>query len=242
MSGHNRWSKIKRGKAIVGAAKGRLFTKLIKELTVAARTGGGDPAGNHRLRAAIDTARAGNMPNDSITRAIKKGTGELDEGNALEEMLYEGYGPGGVALLIECVTDNKNRTAGDVRSTLAKLGGNLGESGSVAWMFEKRGVIHVPAGPTEDQVMEPALELGALDVKALGEDGFEVVTDPHEVHTVADGLAAKKLVVSDRKVAWIPKNTLQVDAERAEKVMNLIEALEENDDVQAVHGNYEFPA
>ncbi len=240
MSGHNRWSKIKRGKAIVGAAKGRLFTKLTKELTVAARTGGGETDGNHRLRAAISTARAGNMPNDSITRAIKKGTGELDDGNALEEMLYEGYGPGGVALLIECVTDNKNRTAGDVRSTLTKLGGHLGESGSVAWMFEKRGVIHVAAGPTEEQLLEPALELGALDVHALGADGFEVVTEPNAVHDVAAGLIARQVAVSDRKVAWLAKTTVHVEAARVDRVLNLVEALEENEDVQAVHGNYEF--
>src|SRR5512141_2945633 len=166
MSGHNRWTNIKRKVEAVGAAKGKLYTKLIKELTVAARMGGGDPAGNARLRAALDAAKDANMPSDNITRAIKKGTGEL-EGVNYEEAMYEGYGPGGVALIVECLTDNRNRTAGDVRSTFAKNGGNLAAEGAVSWMFDRRGVVEVKPGPTEDQVIEAALEAGADDVVNL---------------------------------------------------------------------------
>src|SRR5512133_3351158 len=163
MSGHNRWTKIKHKKEAHGAAKGKLFTKLIKEITVAARTGGGDPVGNARLRAAIELAKEANMPADNITRAVKKGTGEL-EGVAYEEAVYEGYGPGGVAMIVECLTDNRNRTAGDVRSSLAKGGGNLAAEGAVSWNFERRGGVEVKPGPTEDQVMEAAIEAGAEDV------------------------------------------------------------------------------
>src|ERR671929_726751 len=170
MSGHNRWTKIKHKKAGAGSAKGKLFTKLIKEITVAARMGGGDPAGNARLRAAIDAAREANMPSDNITRAIKKGTGEL-EGIHYEEVVYEGYGPGGVAMIVECLTDNRNRSAGDVRSTFAKGGGNLAAEGAVAWMFERRGVVEVKPGPTEDEVMEAAIEAGAEDVVNHGAEG-----------------------------------------------------------------------
>src|SRR6185436_19409935 len=183
MSGHNRWSKIKRHKASVGAAKGRLFTKIIKELTVAARFGGGDPDGNPRLRTALLAAREANMPADTITRAIKKGTGEL-EGVHYEEALYEGYGPGGVALIIECLTDNLNRTASDVRSTLSKHGGNLGAPGSVKFVFLKKGTITVKPGTTEETVMEKSLEAGAEDVIDHGEYGFEVRTEPAELHAV----------------------------------------------------------
>lgn len=240
MSGHNRWTKIKRQKAAMGNTKGKLFTKLIKELTVAARAGGGDPAGNHRLRTAMDAARAANMPTDLITRAVKKGTGEL-EGATLEEIVYEGYGPGGVAFVVACVTDNRNRTAGEVRSAFSKGGGNLGEVGSVSWMFEKRGVIEVGPGPAEDAVMEAALEAGAADVRALGEDGFEVLTEPHDLEPVAEALAAKSLGIGEKRVAWIPKNTVPVEGEKADAVLELVELLEDNDDVQSVHANFELP-
>ena len=172
MSGHNRWTKIKHKKEAQGAAKGKLFTKLIKEITVAARMGGGDPAGNARLRAAIDTAREANMPQDNITRAVKKGTGEL-EGVNYEEAKYEGYGSSGVALIVECLTDNKNRTAGDVRTCFSKGGGHLAAEGAVDWNFERLGVIEVKPGPSADQVEETAIEAGAEDVVSHGADGFD---------------------------------------------------------------------
>jgi YebC/PmpR family DNA-binding regulatory protein len=239
MSGHNRWSKIKRYKAVVGAAKGNLFSKLIKEITVAARSGGGDPAGNHRLRAAIGLARDANMPADTITRAIKKGTGEL-EGQAIEEVLYEGYGPGGVALIIECLTDNLNRTASDVRSILSKWGGNLGTPGSVKFVFTKMGTIVVKPGPTEDQVTEQAIEAGAEDVISHGADGFEVRTHPEDLHHVAIALEKAKLALGEQKWIYQPSTTVKVEGENASKVLRLLEALEENDDVQNVHANFEM--
>src|SRR5437773_4001197 len=176
MSGHNRWTKIKRKKEAMGATKGALFTKLIREVTVAARNGGGDPDHNARLRSAILAAREANMPNDTITRAVKKGTGEL-EGVSYEELIYEGYGPGGVAFVLEILTDNKNRTAGDVRSIFTKGGGSMATTGAVAFQFERKGVIPVKKGPSEEQVMDLALEAGAEDVLPDGEGGFEVRTD-----------------------------------------------------------------
>ena len=239
MSGHNRWSKIKRKKEAHGSAKGKLFTKLIKEITVAARMGGGDPAGNARLRAAIDAAKEANMPGENITRAVKKGTGEL-EGVSYEEVAYEGYGPGGVALLVECLTDNHNRTAGDVRTCLAKGGGHLAAGGAVAWMFEKRGTIEVRPGSSEDQVMEFAIEAGAEDVVAQGAQGFEVRTHPNDLHSVA-GHLEKKLRLGEKKIAYVPKITVRLeDAEKARSLLKLLEALEELDDVQSVHANFEM--
>ncbi len=239
MSGHNRWSKIKRYKEAQGAAKGKLFSKVIKEITVAARMGGGDPNGNARLRAAMDAAKEANMPSDNITRAIKKGTGEL-EGVNYEESLYEGYGPGGVALMVECLTDNKNRTAGDVRSSFTRGGGNLAAEGAVAWMFDKRGVIEVKPGPTEDQVMEAAIEAGAEDVVNQGAEGFEVRTQPNDLHPVA-GALEKRFQLGARRVAWLPKDPVTVqDADKARSILKLMDALEELDDVQNVHANFEI--
>ena len=239
MSGHNRWSKIKRYKEAQGAAKGKLFSKVIKEITVAARMGGGDPNGNARLRAAMDAAKEANMPSDNITRAIKKGTGEL-EGINYEESLYEGYGPGGVALMVECLTDNKNRTAGDVRSSFTRGGGNLAAEGAVAWMFDKRGVIEVKPGPTEDQVMEAAIEAGAEDVVNQGAEGFEVRTQPNDLHPVA-GALEKRFQLGARRVAWLPKDPVTVqDADKARSILKLMDALEELDDVQNVHANFEI--
>jgi YebC/PmpR family DNA-binding regulatory protein len=238
MSGHNRWTKIKRKKEAQGAAKGKLFTKLIKELTVAARQGGGDPNGNARLRSAITLAREANMPQDNITRAIKRGTGEL-EGVNYEESMYEGFAPGGVAILVECLTDNKIRTAGDVRHAFTKSGGRLGENGSVSYQFERRGVIQVKPGPTEDQVMEAALDAGALDVINLGEDGFEVRTEAADVHKIAEILEKKGWKIGEAKSAYLPKNTVKLDEETASKVFKQIESLEDLDDVQNVYANYE---
>jgi YebC/PmpR family DNA-binding regulatory protein len=239
MSGHNRWSKIKRGKAIVGAAKGRLFTKIIKEITVSARMGGGDPDGNARLRTAILLAREANMPADTITRAVKKGTGEL-EGAAYEEVVYEGYGPGGVAMLIECLTDNLNRTAGDVRATIAHLGGNLGTPGSVKFLFQKKGTIAVKPGPTEDAVMEKAIDAGAEDVVNLGEDGFEVLTDAGSLHAVGAALEKSGLSLGAQKWTYLPSTQVKVEGDAARKLLKLIEAVEENDDVQTIYANYEM--
>lgn len=240
MSGHNRWSKIKRQKEALGATKGRLFSKLTRELTTAARLGGGDPAGNARLRTALDLAKAANMPGDAITRAVKKGTGEL-EGVSYEEVTYEGYGPGGVALLIECLTDNRNRTAGDVRSTLDKNGGNLASAGAVAWNFEKRGLVEVKAGPAEDQVVEAAIEGGAEDVVNHGADGFEVRAQPADLHAVAQALEGRGLPVGERKVALVAKDTVRLtDPERARAVLKLVDLLDELDDVQQVHANFEL--
>jgi YebC/PmpR family DNA-binding regulatory protein len=237
MSGHNRWSKIKHKKEAVGAAKGRLFTKLIKEITVAARMGGGDVNGNARLRSAIVAAREFNMPADNITRALKKGTGEL-EGIHYEEALYEGYGPGGVAVMVQCLTDNKNRTAGEVRHLFARGGGNMGETNSVGWMFERRGTIEVKPGPTEDQVMEVALESGALDILSHP-DGFEVRTEPNDLHRVVQALEAKSIKLGEMKLAFLPKEPVRLDLGAAQKVLKLIELLEDNEDVQTVFGNFE---
>ena len=241
MSGHNRWSKIKRHKEAQGAAKGTLFSKLIKEITVAARLGGGDPAGNARLRSAIDAAREANMPNDNIVRAVKKGTGEL-EGISYEEIVYEGYGPGGVAMIVECLTDNRNRTAGDVRSSFARGGGNLAAEGAVAWNFERRGVVEVRPGPTEDAVVEAAIEAGAEDVVNLGAEGFEVRTHPNDLHGVAQALSgAKGLKLGGARVTYVPKETVRItDPERARAMLKLMNLLEDLDDVQHVHANFEM--
>lgn len=239
MSGHNRWSKLKRYKAVQGASKGKLYSKLIKELTVAARLGGGNPDGNARLRVAILAAREANMPNDNIQRAIKKGTGEL-EGESYEEIVYEGYGPGGVAVVVECLTDNRNRTASDMRNVFSKEGGNLGAEGSVSWMFHKKGVITVKPGPTEDQVMEKALEAGAEDVLDQGADGFEVRTTPADLHAVASSLEQAGLTLGEQKWTYIPQNTVRIEGDNAKKMLKLMELLEDNDDVQHVHANFEM--
>jgi YebC/PmpR family DNA-binding regulatory protein len=238
MSGHNRWTKIKHQKAAMGATKGKLFTKVIKEITVAARTGGGDPNGNARLRAAIAAAREGNMPADNITRAIKKGTGEL-EGVNYEEQTYEGYGPHGVAVIVSCLTDNKNRTAGEVRSLFTKAGGNMGETGSVGWMFERRGVIDVKPGPTEDEVMECALEAGALDMLPH-EGGFEIRTEPNDLHKVMMAIEAKKWPLEQTKLTWIPKDPVHLELDLAQKILKMIDLFEDNDDVQNVYGGFEI--
>jgi YebC/PmpR family DNA-binding regulatory protein len=241
MSGHNRWSKIKHKKAAAGAAKGKLFSKLIKEITVAARMGGGDPAGNARLRAALEAAKEANMPHENVVRAVKKGTGEL-EGVAYEEIVYEGYGPGGVAMIVECLTDNRNRTAGDVRSTFSKGGGNLAAEGAVAWNFERRGIVEVRAGPTEDAVVEAAIDAGAEDVVNLGADGFEVRTHPNDLHGVLAALEKRTgLALGASRVTYVPKETLRLaDPEKARAMLKLVDLLEDLDDVQHVHANFEI--
>jgi len=239
MSGHNRWTKIKHKVAAAGAAKGTAFTRVSKEITVAARTGGGDPAGNFRLRAALDAAKAVNMPNDTVQRAIKRGTGEL-AGASLEEARYEGFGPHGEAFIVECLTDNKNRTAGEIRSIFTKAGGKVGEPGTVTSKFERKGVIEVKPGPTEDAVMEAALDAGADDVINNGADGFEVRTDWKSVHEVAAALSKKNIALGEAKARYLPLATTMVEGDRAQKVMRLLETLEECDDVQHVHINVDF--
>jgi len=224
----------------VDAKRGRIFTRLIKEVTVAARMGGGDPDGNPRLRSAIATARSENMPKDNIIRAIKKGTGEL-EGEVYDEILYEGYGPGGVAVLVECMTDNRNRTVADVRHYFAKSNGNLGESGCVAWMFDKKGVILVDkATISEDKLMELALEAGAEDVVEEDEQ-FQVVTTPEDFDEVRESLEKEGVVFEEASVTMVPQNIVEVTEEKpAKALLKLLENLEDHEDVQNVHANFDI--
>jgi len=241
MSGHSKWSTIKHKKAAKDAKKGKLFTKFIKEITVAARMGGGDLNSNPRLRTAVTTARANSMPNDNIERAIKKGTGEL-EGVTYEEIQYEGYGPGGAAILARVLTDNKNRTVSEIRRLFAKHGGNLGETGCVAWMFDMKGVITVEKSQIdEDRLMGVVLDAGAEDVKDE-DDLFEVVTQPEDFETVKERLDREKIAVASAQVTMVPKNTVDVDAKHVEQILKLTEELEDHDDVQSVSANFNIPA
>ena len=239
MSGHSKWSTIKRKKGAADAKRGKIFTKLIKEIAIAAREGGGDPAGNPRLRLAVDNAKAANMPADNIERAIKKATGEL-EGVTYLELTYEGYASGGIAIIIEVATDNKNRTVADVRHIFSKHGGSMGETGSVAWMFDRKGIISLPSiDKTEDEIMDIALEAGAEDFQT--EEGyFEIQTDLESFETVRNALVAADLKIENASLQWIAKNTVSVNGDEAEKVMKLIEAMEDNDDVQNVYSNADF--
>jgi YebC/PmpR family DNA-binding regulatory protein len=235
MSGHSKWSSIKHKKAAKDAKRGKLFTKLIKEISVAARNGG-DPDANPRLRTAVLTARAASLPNDTIDRAIKKGSGQL-EGQQLEEIDYEGYGPGGVAVMARAVTDNRNRTVSELRFLFSKHGGNLGDANSVAWMFQKRGVIHVCRGEVdEDRVMEIALERGADDVSDAG-DSFEIVSSAENLETVRSGLEQGGLKVTSAEVTMVPKSTVHLTGAQAASALKLLEALEDHDDVQNVSAN-----
>lgn len=236
MSGHSKWATIKRKKASLDAKRGKLFTKLIKEISVAVRTGGSDLNGNPRLRLAYDNARGANMPLDNIERAIKKAAGELD-GASYTEITYEGYGPGGVAVMIESLTDNKNRTVAEVRHLLSKYGGSMGESGSVAWMFDRKGIITLPKqGKTEDDLMEIVLDAGADDL-TTEDEFFEVTSSIENFETVRKAIAEKNLTVDNASLQWVAKNNITVTGEDAEKVMKLIEALEDSDDVQNVFSN-----
>jgi YebC/PmpR family DNA-binding regulatory protein len=241
MSGHSKWSTIKRKKGAVDAKRGKIFGKLAKEITVSARLGGGDPGGNPRLRAAIAAARAENMPNDNITRAIRRGTGE-GGGAILEEIVLEGYGPEGVALMVESLTDNKNRTVSDVRHLLTKYGGNLGEPGCVAWMFEKKGVIVFDRdGVKEDDLLEAALECGAEDLQS-DDSQFEVLTDPASFLEVKETLEAKGFTPVLAELQLRPKTTVRIDAEKsAQQVLKLVELLEEHDDINDVFANFDIP-
>ncbi len=236
MSGHSKWATIKRKKAATDAKRGKIFTKLIREITVAARDGGGDPNFNPRLRLGVDNAKAGNMPADNITRAIKKGTGEL-EGVSYEEVAYEGYGPGGVALYIETLTDNQNRTVADVRHILTKLGGSLGMTGSVGWQFDRKGPIYVEASRyTEESVFEAAIEAGADDVEPA-DDEFIVTTEAGTFHEVQAGMRSAGIEFERAELSWIPQNEIRVEGRDAEKLIKLLEALDDIDDVQQVSSN-----
>jgi YebC/PmpR family DNA-binding regulatory protein len=241
VSGHSKWSTIKRKKGAIDAKRGKIFTKLIKEITVAARLGGGDPDANPRLRTAILAAKTENMPKDNIERAIKKGTGDL-EGANYEEILYEGYGPGGVAILVETMTDNKNRTVADIRHFFSKSGGNLGESGCVGWMFDKKGVIVVDKETiAEEDLLEAALEAGAEDV--VEEDStFQVVTAPEEFNGVVEALDRDEIAYAEASISMVPQNTVEVQEEKtARSLLKLMENLEDHDDVQKVHANFDIP-
>lgn len=241
MSGHSKWSTIKRKKGANDAKRGKIFTKLIKEITISARMGGGDPLGNPRLRSAINAAKAENMPKDNIDRAIKKGTGNLD-GAVYEEILYEGYGPGGVAVLVETMTDNKNRTVSDVRHYFSKSGGNLGETGCVGWMFDKKGVILVDKeGVDEEKLMDIALEGGAEDV-VEEEDAFQILTAPEDFNEVVEKLEAEEIAFSEASLSMVPQNVVEVAEEKpAKSLLKLLESLEDHDDVQKVHANFDIP-
>lgn len=240
MSGHSKWSTIKRKKGAADAKRGKIFTRLIKEITVAARIGGGDPEGNPRLRSAIATAKSENMPKDNITRAIKKGTGEI-AGEVYDEILYEGYGPGGVAVLVECLTDNRNRTVADVRHYFAKSNGNLGESGCVNWMFDKKGLIVVDRETiSEEELMDMALEAGAEDV-VEEESEFHILTAPDEFEDVRGALEEAGLKYVEASISMIPQNTVDVGEEKvAKSLLKLIENLEDHDDVQNVYANFDI--
>jgi len=241
MSGHSKWSTIKRKKGAADAKRGKIFTRLIKEITVAARMGGGDPAGNPRLRSAIASAKAENMPKDNIERAIKKGTGEI-EGAVYDEIVYEGYGPSGVAVLVECMTDNKNRTVAEIRHAFAKSGGNMGESGCVAFMFDKKGLFVVDKeAVSEEELMDVALEAGAEDV--VEEDNtFQVLTEPEDFSAVQEAFEAKGIRCLEASVSMIPQNTIEISDEKvAARVLKLMETLEDNDDVQNVYANFDIP-
>ncbi|MFN8204996.1 MAG: YebC/PmpR family DNA-binding transcriptional regulator [Solirubrobacteraceae bacterium] len=241
MSGHSKWSSIKHKKAVVDARKGKLFTKLARAITVAAKEGGGDIEGNPALALAVSKARDASMPKDNIERAIAKGTGAGADADALENVVYEGYGPGGVAILVEAVTDNRNRTGAEMRHLFGKHGGNLGEPGSVAYLFDKKGVLAVDGERYGEDDLLPAIEAGAEDI-AVDEDIFEVLTEPSDVAAVRAALTEAGIEVQSAEVAHRPKTTVPLEEDGARKVLKLIDALEDNDDVDAVHANFDVSA
>jgi YebC/PmpR family DNA-binding regulatory protein len=240
MSGHNKWSTIKHKKGAADAKRGKVFTKLIKEISVAAKLGGGDPGGNPRLRTAIDKAKAENMPKDNIDRAIKKGTGEM-EGVTYEEIVYEGYGPGGVAVLVEVMTDNRNRSVSEIRSIFSKSNGNMGEAGCVAWMFDKKGLIAFDKTADFESLFEAAIEAGADDVTEEDEQ-YEVTTDPSNFIEVREALVAKGFKFANAEVTMIPQTLVPLEGKQAESMLKLMDKLEDNDDVQNVYANFDISA
>ena len=238
MSGHSKWATIKHKKAATDAKRGKIFTTIIKEITIAAREGGGDPESNPRLRQAIANAKSANMPSDNITRAIKKGTGELPGVN-YEETIYEGYGPAGVAIMMACLTDNKKRTVANIRHLITKYGGNLGENGSVSWMFDKKGQITLKANSVdEEKVFEDALEVGAEDFEVDG-DFIIISTDPSDIMSVLDALEEKGYEVESANIDMVPKNLQNVDSDKEQSVITLLEALEDHDDIKEVFTNFD---
>ena len=240
MSGHSKWATIKRKKAATDQKRGNLFTKLVKEITIAAKMGGGDVNGNPRLRLAVDTARANSMPMDNIQRAIKKGTGEL-EGAMYEEITYEGYGPGGIAIIIETATDNRNRTVADIRHMMSRNGGSLGESGSVSWMFQRKGSVDVLKSATsEDQLLELLLDAGLEELETGEEEYYTVLTDVRELESVKKALEAAGIPYENAKVDLLPDTYVELDGDDARKAIKLIDALESGDDAQVVYSNMEI--
>ncbi|PYN12886.1 MAG: YebC/PmpR family DNA-binding transcriptional regulator [Candidatus Rokuibacteriota bacterium] len=240
MSGHSRWSQIKRKKGKTDVQRGKLFSKILREITVAARNGGGDPKANMRLKAAMESAKEANMPQDNMKRAIQKGTGELP-GESYEEVTYEGYAPGGVAILVQVLTDNRNRTGPELRHAFEKFGGNMGSSGAVAWMFERKGIIQVDAAKIgEDDLLGKALDAGATDMRQV-EKAFEITTAPAEMDTVREALQRAGVPVLEGQVSFVPQSTVRVEGKDATAVVRLVEALEELDDVQSVYANYDIP-
>lgn len=240
MSGHSKWANIKHKKEKTDAQKGKLFTKLTKEIIMAAKEGGGDPAANNRLRDAIAKARAANMPNDNIVRAIKRGTGEL-EGVSYESVIYEGYGPGGVAIIVEALTDNRNRTAGEMRHLFDRGGGSLGAAGCVSWMFERKGVISIEKNDEidSDELMLKAIDAGAEDFSVEDED-YEIITDPSTLYQVKEALEQSGYNIASAEISLIPQNLVRLEGEQATKALRLIEALDDHDDVQNVYHNLEI--
>jgi YebC/PmpR family DNA-binding regulatory protein len=241
VAGHSKWKQIKRKKAVTDQKRGAVFTRLIREITIAAKQGGGDPGGNARLRTAIDAAKAENMPAENIDRAIKKGTGEL-EGSVYEELTYEGYGPGGAAIFIEATTDNPNRTVAEIRHAFSRNGGNLGASNSVAWMFDRKGQIYLDAARhDEDGALEAALESGAEDFVREG-DQYIVTTTPFQLHAVQDALRSRGFTIDSAELAMVPRNTVRVEGADAERIVRLMDVLEELDDVSKVFSNFDIDA
>ena len=240
MSGHSRWSQIKRKKGKNDQQRGKLFSKLIREITTAARVGGGDPKGNMRLKAAVEEARSVNMPGDTLKRAVQKGTGELP-GETYEEVTYEGYAPGGVAVMVKTLTDNKNRTAPEIRHAFAKFGGNLAEVGSVGWMFERRGVVQVEASRVdEDELLTLALEAGAADMRRT-DQVFEVTTGVPEFEAVRQALEQRGITTLSAELTYVPQSTVRLEGKEAQQVLRLVEGLEDLDDVQHVYANFDIP-
>ena len=240
MAGHSKWAQIKRKKAKNDQQRGKLFSKLIREITTAARVGGGDPKGNMRLKAAIEEAKAVNLPADTLKRAIQKGTGELP-GETYEEVIYEGYGPGGVAVMVKVLTDNKNRTAPEIRHAFTKFGGNLGEVGSVGWMFERKGVIQVDASRVdEDELFALALDAGAADMRRV-DGAHEIATGPSELEGVRRVLEERGVPIQSAEVAYVPQSTVRLGGKEAQQVLRMVEGLEDLEDVQQVYANFDIP-
>jgi len=238
MSGHSKWSTIKRKKGALDAKRGKIFSKFAKEITVAAKLGGGDPSANPRLRTVLLAAKAQNMPSDNVDRAIKKGTGELP-GVSYEDVRYEGYAAGGVALIIDVLTDNKNRTVAEIRHALDRNGGSMAANGAVSWNFERKGIITVPKACSDEEIFEKAIEAGAEDVDTSGE-AFEITTDPTELHAVSEALQAAGVKAESATLTMVPKNTVKVEGKVAAAVLRLMEQLEDHDDVQDVFANFDI--